>query len=81
MEINSLVKEYLKFKGLDSALETFERETNEKIKTKSQSGGLIKQLQVNKVPREKDLKQFPVLYRKFIEDKVCEEKKPALELK
>ena len=81
MEINSLIKEYLRFKGLDSVVEQLEQETNEKVKAKSQSGGLIKQLQVNKVPKDKDLKQFPVLYRKFIEDKVCDEKKPALELK
>jgi hypothetical protein len=42
MEINSLIKEYLRAKGLDSTVETFERETNDKIKLKSQNGGLIK---------------------------------------
>ena len=75
MEINSLVKEYLKQQGYSETLALLEQETNEKIQRNT--GGnrkLYQQLQVNKVPRSQtDLAGMPALYTRFIEDKVAEE--------
>ena len=80
MELNSLVKEYLKAQGLQETLETFDSEVNEKIAART-SKTLQEQLQINKVPKSnQDLAKMPLIYQRFIEEKVAEEKEPATEL-
>ncbi len=73
MEINALVKDYLKSQGLQETLEIFDSEINEKISQKN-SKPLQEQLQINKVPHsQQDLAKMPIIYTRFIEDKVAEE--------
>jgi type III secretory pathway component EscV len=62
MELNSLVKEYLKAHGLQETLDTFDAEINEKISARN-SRPLQEQLQINKVPKtNQDLAKMPLIY-------------------
>lgn len=50
MEINSIIKEFLRAHGYQETILQLDAEVNEKI-LKNNSKTLAKQLQVNKVPR------------------------------
>lgn len=80
MEINALIKDYFKQQGYPDSLAEFDHETNTKI-MKNQQKSISKSLQVNRVPKSQiDLQQMPLLYTKFIEDKVAEDQEPPQKL-
>ncbi|CDW73502.1 3-5 exonuclease family protein [Stylonychia lemnae] len=68
-EINQMVKEYLKFHGLEQTLELFQ--TEERTKYYNNKGS--KSHQLNIVPQDIDhLQRFPGLYHLYTEDKLAE---------
>jgi hypothetical protein len=68
-ELNGLILEYLENQGMSDAAEAFQSDQRKKAGQSNQLGGASV---IRQPANEAELRQFPELYQRFVEDKIIE---------